>query len=1153
MSIIIKELFPSDPLSAALEKINFNFDQLILAGGGPPGPAGPIGPQGIPGPLGQRGDNWFVGASALGQTANHDGGVLRVEDHFLDSLGDVYSYFDILGSTGWTASGVNLKGPTGPTGITGGSDDVQIQAGGSGNAVTPIGGGYGPQASTVATSLIDFWFPRNMSKNSIFVGDIDWSVNYLQNFGSDASAVTDQSSVPQFTIIQKNVNSSGLNGLMLGAYGATTGATSSNLPEGSTGSTTSIFDFVHFGFAKPLNSAGFDRMFRIKTFRQKFRIEVGGPGTLESLTSLDLASRNFSWVNNVNGQFLTSTSRQSISTHDLETYSGGIVASAIELNTKPNLSGSYVNHTYGIIGLQTQQGIAPTIGNFNPLHGFGNVHIGSTAGLAGVRIQNGLGIQRPIDFGSGNNDASIRFYGGESLGDMGEWGYIGGGIRLFKQSITNTSGTTPIRAIQFGSGYTVGGTPTPATQSRQVGGRIGINNHPGWNDFNAARSINFPVHFNLGGYYGIDRAESPFPGQPAMAEIEQWALGVDYAQITGGESGIYHAGWDNDSPGLGIAYSHGYSGATGSWSTRNIILQSYYVNTTAVNPYTGRRTPNLYSQVGEETTSGNLGLGFAPKAGVTLSGTEAWSKLSVNGSITIGNIANGYHQLNALRPTNGILIQGAILQGATSSINLFDTLVYGSTGVVNSIGALTSIKISSDGNILGEKIIARGKTTSDPTFALIPHFSLPDLRTGFASIPGQTGRGYLTVPSSNIGGTYGSGPTSGITSVAYSSIRGDNTSTNPAPAFVNERRFVKATPSAASGTRLGRTYNLQDLVDRGFSTIYNWVGGAGSVQLRKSWLMVPSDTSTVILDLSRGASFGAWSTTNTWIPPNPLGFNVYPQTERFMNGNTFSYTSQGQYNGGAEDNGNPEPYASIRGGSYGLTIEPGRYEGQELTIIIKDVHKWNSQFFNPSGANHLSNAYLRFKTEDPLESLAFSNTASTPSSSTNVTGVSIQDSLVMAGDFYATQSIYTGGLVTTEPILASNTGVSLNGHSPAFWAIPHPMGALASGSNSFNVTSPIPLVGNAGSTSSIYTNLLVANRLNQTTNAVGWHMDIESGVLNLGTGGTLLLMNGWRIINFIWLSNSTYSGINQSKGAWVETGREFLAPRGTRNYSPSAF
>jgi len=64
MPIVIKELFPSDPLSEALEKINFNFDQLVLAGGGPPGPQGPQGVPGIPGPQGERGDHWQAGATA---------------------------------------------------------------------------------------------------------------------------------------------------------------------------------------------------------------------------------------------------------------------------------------------------------------------------------------------------------------------------------------------------------------------------------------------------------------------------------------------------------------------------------------------------------------------------------------------------------------------------------------------------------------------------------------------------------------------------------------------------------------------------------------------------------------------------------------------------------------------------------------------------------------------------------------------------------------------------------------------------------------------------------------------------------------------------------------------------------------------------------
>ena len=113
MPIVIKELLPSDPLSGAVEKINFNFDQLILAGGGPPGP---IGLQGIAGPIGAqgiRGDHWFTGATAATQHFDHDGiSPLLVQDHFLDVLGDVLDYNDDgLGTTGWSYSGVNLMGP----------------------------------------------------------------------------------------------------------------------------------------------------------------------------------------------------------------------------------------------------------------------------------------------------------------------------------------------------------------------------------------------------------------------------------------------------------------------------------------------------------------------------------------------------------------------------------------------------------------------------------------------------------------------------------------------------------------------------------------------------------------------------------------------------------------------------------------------------------------------------------------------------------------------------------------------------------------------------------------------------------------------------------------------------------------------------------
>ena len=63
MSIIIKELFESDLdqyssvwwSSKKIEKLNFNFDQIALSGGGPAGPSGfpgDQGPDGNKGPIG---------------------------------------------------------------------------------------------------------------------------------------------------------------------------------------------------------------------------------------------------------------------------------------------------------------------------------------------------------------------------------------------------------------------------------------------------------------------------------------------------------------------------------------------------------------------------------------------------------------------------------------------------------------------------------------------------------------------------------------------------------------------------------------------------------------------------------------------------------------------------------------------------------------------------------------------------------------------------------------------------------------------------------------------------------------------------------------------------------------------------------------------
>lgn len=122
MSIVIKEIILSDTLEKFMEKVNFNFDQLMLAGGGPPGP---IGPQGLPGPAGPKGDpgnKWYVGCTG---TSSSIGVTLYEGDLFLQnecgasgaSYGDVYEYNSLTEE--FVNTGLNLIGPQGDPGVPG--------------------------------------------------------------------------------------------------------------------------------------------------------------------------------------------------------------------------------------------------------------------------------------------------------------------------------------------------------------------------------------------------------------------------------------------------------------------------------------------------------------------------------------------------------------------------------------------------------------------------------------------------------------------------------------------------------------------------------------------------------------------------------------------------------------------------------------------------------------------------------------------------------------------------------------------------------------------------------------------------------------------------------------------------------------------------
>ena len=115
MPITIRELLASDTISQAADKINFNFDQLLLNGGGPQGPQGPQGPPGPIGGRGIRGSVWYEGTAdptVIPPTATPED-----EDNYLQSNGDVWTYDASIPA--WVNTGVNLTGPTGPTGASG--------------------------------------------------------------------------------------------------------------------------------------------------------------------------------------------------------------------------------------------------------------------------------------------------------------------------------------------------------------------------------------------------------------------------------------------------------------------------------------------------------------------------------------------------------------------------------------------------------------------------------------------------------------------------------------------------------------------------------------------------------------------------------------------------------------------------------------------------------------------------------------------------------------------------------------------------------------------------------------------------------------------------------------------------------------------------
>jgi hypothetical protein len=152
--INILNVLQGDNQSTIVDKINYNFDQILSAGGGPQGqkgsagatgPVGPQGPQGVQGSQGPSGTKWFVQdvTPALGTISGSNPFLFpTLGDYWLDPASsdqDIYVYT----STGWQDTGFGLAAGDifqnlAPISIAGGGTQNAIMIAGASNDSTLV-------------------------------------------------------------------------------------------------------------------------------------------------------------------------------------------------------------------------------------------------------------------------------------------------------------------------------------------------------------------------------------------------------------------------------------------------------------------------------------------------------------------------------------------------------------------------------------------------------------------------------------------------------------------------------------------------------------------------------------------------------------------------------------------------------------------------------------------------------------------------------------------------------------------------------------------------------------------------------------------------------------------------------------------------------
>jgi hypothetical protein len=1093
MPIVIKELFPSDPISEAVEKVNFNFDQLLLAGGGPPGPIGPAGPPGPIGPQGTRGDHWFTGATYGGLTADHDGvSPLQIQDNFLDPNGDVWNYFDILGSTGWTFSGINLRGPGGSAGATGGSLEWSLYLGASGNAISAPNTHWGPVPgpTTIDNSNLNFIAPLGATKNGLLLGDPDWFYNNVSNWNniiqfSGSSTGPYQEGTPRLTVIQREVDYFGVNGIQIGAYGLTGATYSSNAPLLSllpvpSGATVNAKDFFSIGIAAQgsypreitpqIGVSYYSHSASIKTITRDISIESGEPSLDPSgfNSSIRMKSNAFTMQSHLGDRWISSGVRQN---SFLPTW-GALSTNTIEINAvNGSTGGSYIS-------MQGSPGAAQ-----------GPVIIGKYNDISLMAFWNG-GTATPLQISKtntwGNNFGAAIVFHSETTGNSNDID------AKFINVGNDPSGSLPSKGFQIATPYLsiidITG-PTTSTNQRP----------------------RFPFHVNRVGAnfinFVVDNISTFGYGAP-----NSWSNSTTYPGNSSGFVG-WISGFDKNNlftfgapaKGIGIGYSRVYGGTgstggnTDAYSSFELNLQTYWTaapgplfnnfftagNNQAVTGLTGpteaggfmtgtiRTNPHVWMQIGDENASGNIGIGLGPSGGTAPSAggitdgrtavrqiRSAFSKLSVGGSIRVGDASSGIHVINVDNSwfRGGALIGGKIVRGLTagSSRETFESTSMVSNSTFRSLLSVgtgtdpgpTSFGISSLGRTLSDTFVARQKGNTGPMKE--PAFSLPDLGTGIGI--GATSEGYLLTNSSLTAAT-----TTSSDIVARFTKRGDIAGGS----LVGLQTMgVYAEDPIYMDTR--------DLMLTGQARIGS-IGGS----IPRSWRYfrheIPTSRSIIFLDLSLPSPILVrWASTSYG---SPVAESI--SSSSYLN--TFFNQSVA-----------PDSLSGWTGRRYFL--ERGQYDGQHVTIIFGPVHP-NNEFSIFQGGELPSFSY-----------------ASGPQS--------FPDRHILASHF--NQDIPRGA---TNYLLGPFIGQA--------W--PFPIGA--------SVVN-VPVSGGAGTVNNVINN-------NSTTAfnniAEQYALGSSPSTINYYRFSSFTA-RPWRSISFRWLKvRDTFTDNNNY--AWVEIGREYLGPQ----------